>query len=326
MPRGRPHEHARRDAEDRRHRPTEKARSDGRGRLRHRDRKDEGQECGRRRCCRLRRDDPRKEHAEANQRHGHHCGHPVGRNEGAEHGEAHACDVEASVGHESHVGPSRELHQQEEGERAERCEQADLRVRKSEMGDGEHQRHHDRGPDRALHDQEIGILGAQPAQCTRSRRSRSLRFGGVRHQAPADPPQGVGPTRTTTVRRAGSSSYAIGPAYASGAPPVSTPTRSGAPGSAPHRCATWRESRPSRVSLALICSANDSFSTRASWSVAFCSASAFLLVAPRVARYEARSSSSRVSKARNSRISSRFMPSTSRSSRIRSRCARSSGV
>jgi hypothetical protein len=39
-----------------------------------------------------------------------------------------------------------------------------------------------------------------------------------------------------------------------------------------------------RASLVLICSANDSLSTRASWSVAFCAASAFLLVAPLVAR------------------------------------------
>ena len=205
---------------------------------------DEGQECSRRRRCRLRRDDPRKEHAEANQGHGHDRGHLVGRNEGAEHGEARACDVEASVGQEPRVGPSRELHQEKEGERAERPEQPDLRVREREMGDGEHQRHHDRRPDRALHDQEIGILGAEPAQRTRSRRSRSLGFGGARHQAAANRSERASPARTTTIRCPRPSSNTIRSAYANGTPPVSTPTRSGAPGSAAHRCATLSENRP----------------------------------------------------------------------------------
>ena len=100
--------------------------------------------------------------------------------------EARARDVETSIGHEPHVGPPGELHQQQQRERAERPEQPDLRVREGEMSDGEHQRHHDGGPDRALHDQEIGILGAEPAATAlRSRRSRRLRIGGTRHRPAA---------------------------------------------------------------------------------------------------------------------------------------------
>ena len=71
--------------------------------------------------------------------------------------------VEAAVGDETGRGATGELHQEKEREGAEGPEQCHLGVRERRVSDGEDRRHDDRSPDRALDNQEIRVLGADPA-------------------------------------------------------------------------------------------------------------------------------------------------------------------
>ena len=124
---------------------------------------------------------PAKSTAKPTTAHRHNGRHLVRRHDGTEHGEAGADDVQPAVGDEPGARPPRELHQQEQREGTEGPEESDLGVREGHVGDGEHRRHDHGGPDRALEDEEIGVLRAEPAEETPARRRGSLGFGRERH-------------------------------------------------------------------------------------------------------------------------------------------------
>ena len=123
VPRGRPHQHAGRDAEGGGERPTDQARTDGGRRLGHGDGKDEGEQGRRGRRGSLRCQDPGEEHCETHHPHRDDGRHLVRRNDGTEHGEAGTDEVQPAVGHEPAVRPPRELHQEEQREGTERPEE-----------------------------------------------------------------------------------------------------------------------------------------------------------------------------------------------------------
>ena len=100
----------------------------------HRDGEHEGQQGGRRGRGRRRRYDAGEEHAEADEGHRHDRGDLVRGSHGAEHDEAAPDDEEAEVGGEAGAGRPGEFHQEKEGERSERREQAHLGVGEATRG------------------------------------------------------------------------------------------------------------------------------------------------------------------------------------------------
>ena len=164
---------------------------DGRSRLGHGDRENEDEQCGRRRRRRLRRRDAREEHGEAD--HGHRSDRErlVRRDDRAEHDEATPDDIEAYVGDDAGPGATRELDQQEQGERTEGREEAHLRVREGDMGDGEGRGHHHGGPNRALDHEKFRVLGPEPLAEAGPSAARSgyRRSGGLGHRPLSSSPR-----------------------------------------------------------------------------------------------------------------------------------------
>ena len=141
MPGRRPDQKAGGNAEGSGKQPAEKAWPDRRGRLGDGDREHEGEERGRRSRRRQGRDDPEVEHAETDHCHGHDGSKLVRGGERADHDEDAARGEEREIAAEPYPGPSPEFHQEQQGERSERGEQADLAVREGEMRQREDARH-----------------------------------------------------------------------------------------------------------------------------------------------------------------------------------------
>ena len=95
----------------------------------------------------------------------------------------HADHVEAHIGDDTVPERAGELDEEEQGERAEGGEQAHLWVREGDVRDGEGGRHHHCGPQRALDDEQVGVLRLEPAaEGGLGARSRYRRGGGLGHR------------------------------------------------------------------------------------------------------------------------------------------------
>jgi hypothetical protein len=117
---------------------------------------------------RLRGHDPDVEHDKPGHGHCNDGGHFVRRDQRAQRDEPAPDAEQGAVTAEPGRERPRVVHKQKERERSKGGEEADLRIGERDVRQAEHTGHEDGRAHRALHGQEVRVLGADP----RARRSR----------------------------------------------------------------------------------------------------------------------------------------------------------